>query len=205
MQHSTAPTESRELRDVRASCSLAIFQRLDQCAAYPYSRSEYIRRFLWGWVQMLLIRPSPRRAHGWRCFWLRLFGARMATTAGTKASTRIMHPWLLSMGDHSMLSENVTVYNLGAVTIGSHTVVSQDVYICAGTHDYTKSDLPLQRCPIGVGHGVWICAGAFIGPNVAIGDNAVVGARAVVVKNVPAGMVVAGNPARIIKPRLAVT
>ncbi|MEX0776996.1 MAG: hypothetical protein WD042_14925 [Phycisphaeraceae bacterium] len=129
----------------------------------------------------------------------------MATTAGTKASTRIMHPWLLSMGDHSMLSENVTVYNLGAVTIGSHTVVSQDVYICAGTHDYTKSDLPLQRCPIGVGHGVWICAGAFIGPNVAIGDNAVVGARAVVVKNVPAGMVVAGNPARIIKPRLAVT
>ena len=112
-----------------------------------------------------------------------------------------MHPWLFRMGAYSIIGEGVTVYNLGMVTIGEHTVVSQNVHICAGTHDYTKPDLPLVRSPITIGSGVWICADAFIGPGVTIGDNAVVGARAVVTKDVPAGMVVAGNPAKVIKPR----
>ena len=133
--------------------------------------------------------------------WLGLFGCQMTRTSLTKATTRIMHPWLLKMGEHCALAEGVTVYNLGLVTIGDHTVVSQNVHICAGTHDYTKADLPLIRPPIVIGNGVWVCADAFIGPGVTIGDNSVVGARAVVMKDVPAGMVVAGNPARVIKTR----
>jgi len=178
-----------------------IFQRLDQTASYPYSLGEYARRFAWQWTQKLLIRPSMRRSHTWRRFWLNRFGAKIHPTSGTKATTVVWHPWLLSIGKYSMLSEGVQVYNLGQVSIGDHTVLSQDVYLCAGTHDYTKPDLPLQRPGITIGSGVWICAGAFIGPGVTIGDNAVIAARAVVVKDVPAGMIVGGNPAKIIKPR----
>lgn len=100
-----------------------------------------------------------------------------------------------------MIGERVKVYNLGMITLGDDTVVSQDVTICAGTHDYSDASLPLIRPEIRIGDGVWICAEAFIGPGVTIGDNAVVGARAVVTQNVPAGMVVAGNPARVIKSR----
>src|SRR5204863_7653015 len=88
------------------------------------------------------------------------------------------------------------------VSIADHSVISQDAYLCAGTHDYTQPTLPLLRPPITIGHGVWIAAGAFIGPDVTIGDNSVVGARAVVMKDVPPGVVVAGNPARVIKQRL---
>jgi putative colanic acid biosynthesis acetyltransferase WcaF len=87
------------------------------------------------------------------------------------------------------------------VTIGDHSVISQYAYICAGTHDYTQPMLPLLRPPITIGNGVWIAAGAFIGPNVIIGDNTVVGARAVVMSSVEASVVVAGNPARVIKQR----
>jgi putative colanic acid biosynthesis acetyltransferase WcaF len=112
-----------------------------------------------------------------------------------------MHPWLLTLGEHSILADRVRVYNLGQVTVGNHTVVSQDVSLCAGTHDYTVSNLPLRRATITLGDGVWICAEAFIGPDVRVGDNTVVGARAVVGKDVPPGVVVAGNPARIIKDR----
>ena len=177
------------------------FQQLDRCASYPYSFREYARRFAWEWVQASLIRFSPRRAHRWRRFWMNLFGARIASTAFTKATTTVQHPWLLEVGEHSTIGERVTVYNLGKVTIGEHTVVSQNVHICAGTHDYSKPDLPLLRTPITIGSGVWVCADAFIGPNVTIGDNAVVGARAVVTKDVPPGMVVAGNPARVVKAR----
>ena len=86
------------------------------------------------------------------------------------------------MGQHSTLSEGVNIYNLGTVSIGDHTVISQDVYVCAGTHDYTQPGLPLLRPSIRIGSGVWICAGAFIGPGVSIGDNSIVGARAVVLE-----------------------
>jgi putative colanic acid biosynthesis acetyltransferase WcaF len=179
----------------------AVFQRLDQTAGYPYTFGDYVRRFSWQWVQSLLIKPSFRRSHTWRRFLLTRFGAKIHPSSGTKASTHIWHPWLFEMGEYAMLSEGVTVYNLGKVTIGNHTVISQDVYLCAGTHDHTKPNLPLQRPPITIGSGVWICAGAFIGPGVTVGDNAVVAARSVVVKDVPAGMIVGGNPAKIIKPR----
>ena len=47
-----------------------------------------------------------------------------------------------------------------------------------------------------IGDGVWICADAFVGPGVHVGALAVVGDRAVAVRNVPAEMVVVGNPAR---------
>lgn len=179
----------------------SVFQRPDQAVAYPYSVGEYAGRFAWEWIERLLFRPSPRRAYRWRSFWLRRFGARLDPKSCTRPTTNVMHPWLLKMGRHSIISNGVTVYNLGPVTIGDYTIVSQDVYICAGSHDYTKPDFPLQRLPITIGSGVWICAGAFIGPSVTIGDNSIVGARAVVTKDVPAGVIVAGNPARVIKPR----
>lgn len=199
----TAPAHggSADPAPVAAGAPPRIFQRLDRTAGFPYSLKEYARRFAWEWVQKTLIRFSPRRAHGWRRFWLGVFGARIPSSSGTKASTRIFHPWLFSMGEHSMIAENVTVYNLGPIAIGDHTVISQDAYLCAGTHDYTRPDLPLLRPEIHIGSGVWICAGAFIGPGVRVGDNAVVGARAVVTSSVPPNMIAAGNPATAIKER----
>lgn len=178
-----------------------IFQQLDRCATFPYSRDEYARRFAWEWVQRVLVRPSPRRAYRWRRVWLRRFGAKVTTSCRTRPSTRIMHPWLLSLGEHTSLADDVLIYNLGPITIGSHTVVSQAAYLCAGTHDYARPDLPLQRSTIRIGQGVWICTGAFVGPDVTIADNAVVGARAVVTKDVPPNVVVAGNPAQVVKAR----
>ena len=59
----------------------------------------------------------------------------------------------------------------------------------------------LLKPPVRVGDAAWICADAYIGAGVVVGEGAVVGARSVVVKDVPSWMVVAGNPARVIKPR----
>jgi len=156
---------------------------------------------LWYLVEISLFRLSFPRAYGWRRFLLRQFGAKMGANSCVRRSVRIWHPWLLQMDDFSMLGDAVQVYNLGEVSIGQHSIVSQQTYICAGTHDYTKTELPLLREPVRIGHGVWIAAQAFIGPAVSIGDNSVIGARAVVVSDIPAGVVAAGNPARVIKPR----
>ena len=177
------------------------FQQLHTCSRSPYTFKEYARRACWQFIQKTFFRISIPRCYGWQCFWLRLFGAEMAAVSSARSSTKIFYPWLLKVGTHTTLAERVKVYNLGSITIGDHTVISQDVTLCAGTHDYTDPSLPLLRPEIKVGNGVWVCAEAFIGPGVTIGDNAIVGARAVVTRDVPAGMVVAGNPAKVIKPR----
>lgn len=178
-----------------------IFQRLDTNESFPYSFSEYVRRALWELVQATLIRFSPRKAHRWRAFWLRAFGARLGVRCYLKNSTRVKHPWLLSVGSYSCVAEDVNVYNLGPITIGDHTCISQGAHLCAGTHDFTKPSMPLVRPPIVIGSGVWICAEAFIGPNVTVGDNSIVGARAVVNRDVPPNVIVAGNPAVVVRDR----
>ena len=178
-----------------------IFQRLDTTAHFPYPLREYVRKALWEVAQAVLIRPSFRRAEGWRRFWLRAFGAKVSPTCKIKPSTRIKHPWLLELGAYSVLAEDVDVYNLGRVVIGDHTVVSHRAVLCAGSHDYTKANLPLLRPEIRIGSGVWVCTQAFVGPGVTIGDNTVVGACAVVMKDLPGGVLAAGNPARVVKTR----
>lgn len=178
-----------------------IFQQLDRVNPFPYSLREYAIRAAWVYLGSPIFRLSFRKANRFRRVLLGLFGAKLAATAVTKPTTIIRHPWLLAMGEHSCLAEGVEVYNLGPISIGDHSVVSQHSYLCAGTHDYTSPSLPLVRPPIRIGSGVWVCAKAFIGPNVTIGDNAIVGAGAVVTKDVPAGMIAAGNPARVVRAR----
>jgi len=179
----------------------AIFQRCDTCVTFPYTTREYAMRALWQLVRGTLFRWSPRRAYGWRNMLLQLFGAKVESFVQVRPTCKIFHPWLLEIGHWTSLADDVEIYNLGPVKIGSHSVISQGSYVCAGTHDYTRPDLPLQRPPIRIGSGVWIAAQVFVGPGVTVGDNSVIGARAVVTRDVPSGVVAGGNPARVIKPR----
>lgn len=178
-----------------------IFQRLDQGERFPYPFRFYVLRAVWQCVWLLLFRPSPSRACRWRAFLLRCFGANVATSAKVRGTARIIHPWLLTVGEHSSIGDRVRVYNLRELIIGRQTSISQDVHLCGGTHDHRDPTLPLIRSPITIGSGVWICADAFVGPGVTVGDNAVIGARAVVVKDVAPATIVAGNPARKIGNR----
>jgi putative colanic acid biosynthesis acetyltransferase WcaF len=178
-----------------------VFQRLDKVPGYVYTKRYYIRRFAWEFVQATLIRYSPRRADGWRRFWLRRFGAKVANTAITKARTKILVPWDFEIGEYSCMAEGVETWGPGPVKIGNQTIISRDVLLCAGTHDYTKANLPLVTLSIEVGSGVWIGAQAWISGGVKLGDNCLIGARAVVTKSVPPNMIAAGNPAKVIKER----
>ncbi len=172
--------------------------------AVKYTRREQLRRILWG-LGSILLRLSPRPAFAWRRGVLRLFGARIGRNVNIYPSTRIYMPWNLEVGDWSAIGDDVFVYCLGKVRLAEKVTVSYRSHLCAGTHDFRDPTLPLLKPPISIAAGVWIGTEAFIGPGVAIGARALVGARAVVVRNVEAGVVVAGNPACVVGRRDPVT
>jgi putative colanic acid biosynthesis acetyltransferase WcaF len=169
-------------------------------SALKWTRRELAGRVLWGLAQPFF-RLSPRPFWGWRRFLLRAFGAMVGHEVHMCPTVRITIPWNLRVGAFTAVGDRATLYNLGIITIGEFVTVSQNAHLCGGSHDYRRTDLQLLKLPIQIGDGAWICADAFIGPNVTVGAHAIVGARAVVTKDVDVRAIVAGNPARRIGSR----
>lgn len=165
-----------------------------------YTLKENILRVFWGMFSFFF-RYSPRHFYAWRNFLLRLFSAKIGKGVKIYPSAKIMFPWNLEIGNKSVISWEVILYDLGTIKIGNNTIISQYAHICAGTHDYKTSKFTLLKTPVTIGDNVWIATDAFIGPGVIVGDNAIVAARSVVISNVPDNKVVGGNPAIQIKDR----
>ena len=162
---------------------------------------EQLGRLLWGFAWWIF-RLSPRPFWWWRRALLRLFGANIGNKVHIYPTVRVMMPWNLHLEDYCAIGDHVILYALGPIHIGRRTTISQGSHICAGSHDWRDPEFPLIKPPISIGPDVWICADAFIGPGVTVGRRSIVGARAVVMKDVDAEVVVAGNPACRIKARI---
>jgi len=168
----------------------------------PHPAWTYPARAVWVLVQATLWRLAWRRIRVLRPALLRLFGGRVAWNTKLPASLQIYFPWRLSIGPATSVGPGVTFYNLGDLTIGTRVVISQNAYLCGGTHDYTVSTYPLVCKSLTIEDDAWVGAFAFLCPGVRIGQGAVVGACAVVTKDVAPWTVVAGNPARVIRTRV---
>lgn len=161
-----------------------------------------LKRFLWELVWHLAFRPTPRWAlHGWRRMLLRLFGAKIGNGSRIAPSCKVWAPWNLVIGELSALGDEVDCYAMDKITIGSKVAVSQRSFLCAGSHDINSLTRPLITGPIVIENHTWIAAECFIHPNVTIHEGAVVGARSVVVRDLPAWSVCAGNPCKKLKNR----
>lgn len=102
------------------------------------------------------------------------------------------------ISSHTFICEGVTIED--DVFVGHGVMFINDLYpraTAAGGGLQTESDWTVS--PTLVQKGASLGSGATILGNVVIGENAIVGAGSVVTKNVPAGTIVAGNPARILR------
>lgn len=163
-------------------------------------RSAFVVQ-LWWLIQDWLIFPSPQFMFGWRRFWWRLFGAEVGEGVLIRPTAKLTYPWKVKIGARSWIGDHTELYSLGSIVIGNDSVISQHVYLCAGTHDYTKIDFPLVANPIHIESQVWIGAGCFVAPGVTIGKGAIIAAKSVVLQNMPTAMICAGHPAKPIKER----
>ncbi len=160
-----------------------------------------IRRAIWRFLIRPVFMLSPGSANDLRIFLLRVMGAQIGEHCLVSAKVDVLMPWNLVLEPYVALGRAVNVYNYGVVKIGRMTLVSQNVHLCTGSHDYTHPHMPLIWKPITIGSECWVASEVFIAPGVTIGDGAVIGARSVVTKDQPAWMVCAGNPCVPLKPR----
>jgi acetyltransferase-like isoleucine patch superfamily enzyme len=119
-----------------------------------------------------------------------------------------LNPWggSIRIARRVWLGPYVVIYGHGGVEIGESTLVSMHCTILSSNHAIPAMgalirDVLDELLPTKIGRDVWIGANAVILGGVAIGDGAVVAAGAVVTKDVEAGVVVAGVPAREIRKR----
>jgi putative colanic acid biosynthesis acetyltransferase WcaF len=180
------------------------FQKLDQFSVPPGFRGRgAVVVVLWQVVQSTLFALSPQPFFAWRRFLLRLFGAKVGRKVLLRPTVRVTYPWKTEIGDYSWVGDHVELYSLDCISIGSHSVISQRSYLCTGSHDMADLAFSYITAPISVGDQVWIASDVFVAPGVKVGRGAVVGARSTVLKDVPPGVVVIGEPARVVRDRLA--
>lgn len=156
---------------------------------------------LWWFVQATLFAASPQVFYGWRRFLLRVFGAKIGKNVIIRSSVKITYPWKLKVGDYSWIGDNVDLYTLGEIDIGSNSVISQRCYLCTGGHDYTAEGFDIFQSKIIVKNSCWVATDVFVSPGVTINEGCVVGARSSVFNDLPENSICVGSPARKIKDR----
>ena len=108
----------------------------------------------------------------------------------------------IAIGARTFVNYDCVMLDVAAIRLGAHCQLATKVQLLTATHPVD----PARRregwesgLPITLGDNVWLGGGAIVCPGVTIGDDTVVGAGAVVTRDLPAGVVAVGNPARVIR------
>lgn len=108
----------------------------------------------------------------------------------------------VSIGAHTFINFDCVMLDGAPIAIGAYCQLATQVQLLTATHpvdpESRRAGWEYAR-PITIGENVWLGGGAIVLPGVTIGADTVVGAGAVVTRHLPAGVVAAGNPARILR------
>ncbi len=107
----------------------------------------------------------------------------------------------ITLGDYVLVSPGTRISASDEITIGDSVMIANGAYITDsdwhGIYDRTARDERVR--PVHIGNNAWIGDHATVLKGVTVGENSVVAARAVVTRDVPPNVVVAGNPAQVVK------
>ena len=108
----------------------------------------------------------------------------------------------IHIGDNFFANTNLVILDGADVTIGNNVFIAPGVGIYTAVHplDVARRNQGLEYAyPITIGNNVWIGAQCVILPGVTIGDNSVIAAGSVVNRDIPSGVLAAGNPCKVIR------
>jgi len=161
---------------------------------YKHVFVEIANRFLSSVALSFMVAPA-----------LRLFGASIGKRA-RMYSPLILHNTKfgnLSVGEGCHIGRGVLLDLQDRIHIGDDVTISMNVTIVThldtGSSLHGTADYLTERAPVRIGAGVYVGAGATILHGINVGENSLVAAGSLVREDVPAGSVVAGVPARLVK------
>jgi acetyltransferase-like isoleucine patch superfamily enzyme len=111
----------------------------------------------------------------------------------------------VTIGEGCFLNMGTMVAAQNEVTIGDHVMFANGCFISDASHRYDDPDKPVtwqgftSKGPTRIGSNCWFGVNCVVNTGVTIGDRAVIGANSVVTKDVPAGHIAAGVPAKVIR------
>jgi putative colanic acid biosynthesis acetyltransferase WcaF len=172
-----------------------------------YENSEYnpgagvAKRLSWFVVNALFLQNPINFSSALKIALLKLFDAKIGQNVTIKPSVNIKYPWLLEIGNHVWIGEEVWIDNLVKVKIGDHVCMSQGAMLLTGSHNYKLSTFDLITNEINLENGVWIGAKAVVCPGVTCHENSVLAVGSVATKNLEANGIYQGNPAILKRKR----
>jgi len=117
-----------------------------------------------------------------------------------------LFPQNIFIGDDVYLGPDAFLSSFGSLTFESGVITGPKLSVYTANHRFENAraipyDDELIVQPVTIGANSWVGGGVTLLPGVVLGEGCVVGAGSVVTKTFPAGSVIAGNPARLIKTR----
>jgi maltose O-acetyltransferase len=136
-----------------------------------------------------------------RSILVRLFG-RFGEGAEILPPLRCDYGFTTAIGDRTFVNYGAVILDCAAVTIGDDVQIGPAVQLLTATHPLdaaTRTARWESAVPITIGHRAWLGGGVIVCPGVSIGEESVIGAGSVVTRDIPPGVLAAGNPCRVVR------
>jgi maltose O-acetyltransferase len=134
---------------------------------------------------------------------LRLLLGEVGENVVVKPPFRCDYGSQIAMGARTFVNYGCVMLDVAPIRLGADCQVATGVQLLTATHPIDPEPRRLGwefAEPIVIGGNVWLGGGVIVCPGVVIGDDTVVGAGSVVTRDLPAGVVAVGNPARVLRP-----
>lgn len=115
---------------------------------------------------------------------------------------RVDYGQYIHIGEGTFINYDCILLDVAEIRIGAKCQIAPRVSILTATHPVEPGPRAAgweSGEPITIGDNVWLGAGVIVLPGVGIGDDSVIGAGSVVTRDIPAGVVAVGNPARVVR------
>lgn len=144
----------------------------------------------------------PPDEHGRGVLLLKMLLGKTGESIHINAPFHCDYGWNIEVGENFYANYNLTILDVGKVTIGDNVLLAPNVSLYTAGHPIhpdSRNSGYEYGIPITIGDNVWIGGNVVVLPGVTIGSNSVIGAGSVVSRDVPEWVVAAGNPCRVIR------
>lgn len=137
---------------------------------------------------------------------MRLFTALVGSTGAdpvVNPNFRCEFGTNIHVGRDFYANYDVVMLDGGRITIGDRVLFGPKVGLYTSNHLFDPTERQLGGCiakPITIGDQCWLAANVSVMPGVTIGENTIIGANSVVTHDIPANVIAAGNPCRVLRP-----